>query len=183
MSGVPFFYGRLRSLLLHASGKVEGWYLTDSQKRFITIATRWHWVGYAAIAGSALWLESWWPLTYWIGPYVCTKWVYWIQGIQEHLGLTHRDNTLLNTRTSKAGAIMRWLNWNMTYHTVHNTFPVVPFHALPDLHREVTSVYRPAPPESSYWRFHWHLFRSLQRGATEAEMVRASDHALLESRG
>ncbi len=181
MSSVPFFLARLRSLVLHAWGEVAGWYLTDAQKRHITTATRWHWVGYAAIAGSALWMKSWWPLTFWIGPYVCTRWVYWIQGLQEHLGLTHRDNTLLNTRTSETNAIMRWLNWNMTYHTVHHTFPAAPFHALPELHREVTAVYPHTLPKSTYWRFHWGLFRSLLSGATEGELVRASDVALEQS--
>ena len=178
MSSVPFFYTRLRSLVLHALGDVQGWYLTEAQKRHITAATRWHWLGYAAIAGSAVWMESWWPLTCWIGPSVCTKWVYWIQGIQEHLGLTHRDNTLLNTRTSATNAIMRWLNWNMTYHTVHHTFPGTPFHALPDLHREVTAIYPYELPTSTYWSFHWGLFRSLLNGATESELVRASNAAL-----
>ena len=179
MSGIPFFYGRLQSLFKHAAGNVEGWYLTDRQKRLITTATRWHWVGYAIVTISALWLESWWPLAYWLGPYLCdAKWVYWIQGIQEHLGLTHRDNTLLNTRTSKTNVIMRWLNWNMTYHTVHHTFPAVPFFALPKLHREVTSVFSHELPKSTYWSFHWNLLRSLSSGRTETDLVRGSDGLL-----
>jgi fatty acid desaturase len=178
MSGLPFFYSRLRSLVLHARGKVNGWYLTDREKQLIATATRWHCVGYAAIAGIALWQQSWWPLTCWLGPYVCMKWVYWLQGLQEHLGLTHRDNTLLNTRTSDTNPIMRWLNWNMTYHTVHHTFPAVPFHALPSLQREVASLYPRALPESTYWNFHCSLFRSLLGGATETEMVDAADRAI-----
>ena len=180
MSGIPFFYGRLRSLVMHAGGNVEGWYLTDRQRSLITTATRWHWGGYALITISALWLESWWPLAYWIGPYACTKWVYWIQGIQEHLGLTHRDNTLLNTRTSKTNFVMRWLNWNMTYHTVHHTFPAVPFYALPELHREVASVFSPELAKSTYWSFHWNLFSLLLRGRTETDLVQGADRWLSE---
>ena len=180
MSGLPFFYGRIRSLVLHAAGRVEGWYLSEKQKRFITIATRWHWAGYALVGLSAFWLESWWPLIYWLGPYVCAKWVYWIQGIQEHLGLTHQDNTLINTRTSEASVIMRWLNWNMTYHTVHHTFPAVPFRSLPTLHREVTTAYSLELPKSTYWSFHWDLLRTLMRGETENDLVRDADQRLLK---
>ena len=182
MSGLPFFYGRIRSLVRHAAGHVEGWYLTEDQKRLITKSTRWHLVGYATITLSAAWFESWWPLIYWLGPYMCTKWVYWIQGIQEHLGLTHRNNTLLNTRTSEASAIMRWLNWNMTYHTVHHTFPAVPFHALSKLHQEVTATYEHALPSSSYWSFHYQLLRSLIAGKTEQALVGESDQQLLDAR-
>ena len=177
MSGGPFFYGRIRSLVAHACGDVQGWYLSESEKRLITVITRWHWVGYALVAASAVSMASWWPVTCWLAPYVCTKWVYWLQGLQEHLGLTHRDNTLLNTRTSETNAIMRWLNWNMTYHTVHHTFPAAPFHALPALNREVRATYPHALPASTYWRFHYDLFRSLLSGSTEAQLVRASDSA------
>ena len=56
---------------------------------WVITATRLHLLGYLIIAITAVGFESWWPLIYWVGPYVCTKWVYWIQGIQEHLGLTH----------------------------------------------------------------------------------------------
>ena len=48
-------------------------------------------------------------------------------GLGEHLGLTHERYTLLNTRTLTANVFMRWVNWNMTYHTIHHTFPSVPF--------------------------------------------------------
>ena len=39
---------------------------------------------------------------------------------------------------------MRWLMWNMSWHTAHHAFPGVPFHALPALHREIeTGLGRP----------------------------------------
>ena len=32
---------------------------------------------------------------------------------------------------------VKYLMWNMPYHAEHHAYPAVPFHALPDLHREI----------------------------------------------
>ena len=180
MSGLPFFIGRVKSLFRHASAKVADWYLSEPQRNLVIRAARWHLLGYALIFVVAVSMHSWWPVTMWLAPYMCTKWVYWIQGLQEHLGLTHAPNTLLNTRTSKTNWFMRWLNWNMTYHTVHHTFPAVPFHALRKLHAEVAAVYPQVLPVNTYWEFHWGLLRSLMQGRTEPEMVASADQRFAE---
>ncbi|MEL7464019.1 MAG: fatty acid desaturase [Pseudomonadota bacterium] len=40
-----------------------------------------------------------------------------------------------NTRTTFTNAVVRFVAWNMPYHTEHHVFPAVPFHRLPDLAR------------------------------------------------
>ena len=40
-----------------------------------------------------------------------------------------------NTRTTFTSRAVRALAWNMPYHTEHHTYPSVPFHRLPELHR------------------------------------------------
>ncbi len=50
--------------------------------------------------------------------------------------MPHEQDILLNTRTVRANPIMRWLLWNMPYHTAHHCYPMVPFHKLPALHDE-----------------------------------------------
>ena len=69
-----------------------------------------------------------------------TKCVHQMQNTMEHLGLTHADDTLSNTRSTRTSAFFRWIAWNMQYHTAHHTFPAVPFHALPQLHREIVAM-------------------------------------------
>ena len=32
---------------------------------------------------------------------------------------------------------MRWLAWNMPYHTAHHAYPALPFHALPAADRKL----------------------------------------------
>ena len=46
---------------------------------------------------------------------------------------------LANTRTLLTAAPVRFLAWNMPYHTEHHSFPAVPFHRLPHLHRLMRS--------------------------------------------
>jgi fatty acid desaturase len=48
----------------------------------------------------------------------------------------------LNTRTTFTTALVRFLAWNMPYHTEHHVFPQVPFHRLPDLHARMRAHLR-----------------------------------------
>ncbi len=176
--GPSFHFHRAKAVLRQAFGHAPEPFLTGRQRRLVILAARWHLVGYAAIASSAVALESWWPVIYWLGPILCTKWFYWFQGVGEHTGLTHRPNTLLNTRTFKTNWFMRWINWNMTYHTVHHTFPNIPFHALPRLHEEVTAIYPLPLPVEGYLGCHWRILRELLRGRTEHDIVADADARL-----
>jgi fatty acid desaturase len=40
----------------------------------------------------------------------------------------------LNSRTVYMNPISRFIYWNMNYHVEHHMFPMVPYHALPQLH-------------------------------------------------
>jgi fatty acid desaturase len=46
---------------------------------------------------------------------------------------------LENTRTTLTNRIVRFLAWNMPYHAEHHVLPMVPFHALPALHRRIAA--------------------------------------------
>ena len=61
-----------------------------------------------------------------------------IYGYTQHAGLA--ENVLdhrLNCRTVYMNAVNRYLYWNMNYHVEHHMFPLVPYHALPELHELV----------------------------------------------
>ena len=55
----------------------------------------------------------------------------------EHHGLPNGRGVIGSTRTTRAGPILRWLMWQMPYHTEHHLFPGVPFHKLGALCREL----------------------------------------------
>jgi fatty acid desaturase len=55
----------------------------------------------------------------------------------EHGRCPQVANMLENTRTVFTTRLIRALAWNMPYHIEHHSAPGVPFHKLPDLHREM----------------------------------------------
>jgi fatty acid desaturase len=55
----------------------------------------------------------------------------------EHTGLPNAGTQFERTRSVRSNAGLRWLMWNMPYHSEHHAYPGIPFHALPALHEEV----------------------------------------------
>ena len=178
LSGLPLIRFKTMRILTHALGRADDGYLGDAQRRSVIRCARWLVAGYAAVAASAVVMPSWWPLYYWIGPFVAMRWTYMLQGAAEHTGLTHEPNTLWNTRTLNTNAFMRWVNWNMTYHTAHHTFPSVPFHRLPELHREIESRLGCRLPSASYFGLHREHIRRFARGESERDICAAADARL-----
>ena len=80
---------------------------------------------------------------FWILPMVLTKPIHQLQNTIEHLGLSHEDDILKNTRSTRTNFFFRWLCWQMPYHTAHHTFPSVPFWKLKHLNRKVEEVSGP----------------------------------------
>ena len=180
LSGLQNAIGRVKIMFLNSVGLGHEWHVTPKQKADIERWSRVHVAGYVAMAASAIMMESWWPLYYWFGPFVAMHWSYWLQGLAEHAGLTHEPHTLLNTRTLKTNAFMRWVNWNMTYHTVHHTYPSVPFYRLPELHKEVEEKLGFELPSSPYLKLHWRHLKQMFAGATELDLCAAHDEAISE---
>jgi fatty acid desaturase len=179
MSGFTLIKYKLFGIAQHAFLGSDEWYMTPTQRAKVVNAARWHVAGYVLMAASAAVFQSWWVLYYWWGPFVLMRWTYMLQGGAEHTFLTHEPNTLLNTRTFRTNAFMRWVNWNMTYHTVHHTFPSVPFFRLPELHREVEKVLGYELPGGSYLALHWSLFKHLGTGKTELDLCDENTAALV----
>ncbi|MEC8889092.1 MAG: fatty acid desaturase, partial [Pseudomonadota bacterium] len=179
LSGLPLIRSKLSSILKHAFVGADEWYLTPSQQQKVKLAARWHVAGYAIAIGSALALQSLWVLVFWWGPFFLMRWSYMLQGLGEHTGLTHQPHTLWNTRTFSTNWFMRWVNWNMTYHCVHHTFPGVPFYRLPILHREVEQRLGYALPRISYSKLHWQQFLAFRKGSTELEICMEHENQLL----
>ena len=46
---------------------------------------------------------------------------------------------------------MRWLAWQMVYHTAHHTYPGVPFHRLAALHQAIIAARGEEPVTSTYF--------------------------------
>jgi fatty acid desaturase len=70
----------------------------------------------------------------WVVPAILGQPVLRLYLLAEHGDCPQVADMFLNTRTTFTTALVRFLAWNMPYHTEHHVFPQVPFHRLPDLH-------------------------------------------------
>jgi fatty acid desaturase len=169
MSGISYWYTRWRRILRFAAGKVTEPYLPAKRRAEFVREARIHLAGYALIAAASVWWHSWAAVTLWLAPMIAMKFVHQLQNTIEHLGLPHGDNVLLNTRSTRTNGLMRWLAWQMQYHTAHHAFPGVPFHRLRELHDIVFTARGAAAPTMSYFGFQLAVIRAFSGGRAEAD--------------
>ncbi|MGB6354107.1 MAG: fatty acid desaturase [Steroidobacteraceae bacterium] len=169
MSGVSYWYTRWRRILRFSVGLIAEPYLPAKRHAELAREARLHLAGYALIVAASLWLQSAAAVFLWLAPMLTMKPVHQLQNTIEHLGLSHEDNVLANTRSTRTNALMRWLGWQMQYHTAHHAFPGVPFHRLRELHDAIFTARGAAPPSMTYVGFQIAVLRAFARGKTEAD--------------
>jgi fatty acid desaturase len=169
MSGVTYWYTRWRRILRFAFGIVTEPYLPAKRHAELIREARLHLAGYAMIVGVSLMAHSDAAVFLWLAPMLVMKGVHQLQNTMEHLGLPHEDNVLVNTRSTRTNAVMRWLGWQMQYHTAHHAFPGVPFHRLRELNAAIFTERGAQPPSMTYVGFQIAVLRAFGRGRTEAD--------------
>lgn len=141
-SAIPYFSGIARALLFHPVGRFN-----EAERRSIpvnmTTTVRLEacifWAVYLALAVVSVWLETWAVLIFWLIPRIVAEPVERVIRMSEHVGCSRTDDILRNSRTVLACRPVRWLSWNMPFHTAHHAVPLVPFHAIPDLNAMLIS--------------------------------------------
>jgi len=169
LSGVTYWYTRWRRILRFSAGIITEPYLPAKRHPELMREARLHVAGYALIVGASLMAGSWAAAIFWLAPMLAMKWVHQLQNTMEHLGLPHDDNVLVNTRSTRTNAVMRWLGWQMQYHTAHHAFPGVPFHRLRELNQAIFTARGAAPPSMTYLGFQIAVLRAFRHGKTEAD--------------
>lgn len=166
LSGLGYWIFRVKMLFDIARGRIPSWayWLTASQRRYVVVEARWHWVGYAIIAALSVAFDSWLAVTLWLAPMIATKPFHQLQNISEHIGLDPGLDTTKNTRTLLVPGFVRWALWNMPYHSAHHTFPGVPFHRLKDLHDAIEAKLGRPLPAAGYVEVHVKAIRALMKG-------------------
>lgn len=138
VSGWHYWRGQAGGLIKHAAGCTPEPFLSDPRNpgRIVREA-RVALVLYAGVAGVAMAAGSWAPMTYWVLPALAGQPFLRLYLLAEHTACPLVPDMLANSRTTLTNAVVRFFAWNMPYHAEHHAFPSVPFHALPDLHREL----------------------------------------------
>lgn len=137
MSSITYWRNRVFGVIRRARGVIIEPYIHSSEEAKVIRESRLHLLGYAMIAGVSIYFQTWVVVAFWIAPMVLTKPVHQLQNTIEHLGLTHNNDILNNTRSTRTNAFMRWLCWQMPYHTAHHSFPSVPFWKLKELNDKI----------------------------------------------
>ena len=137
--GFTYWYNRISGIIRRARGIILEPYITKSENAKVILESRLHVLGYLLILITSLFYGSWMALTFWILPMVLTKPIHQMQNTIEHLGLTHKKDILQNTRSTRTNFFMKWMCWQMPYHTAHHTFPSVPFWKLKELNSKIES--------------------------------------------
>ena len=169
MSGIDYWYTRWRRIARYSFGLITEPYLPKARHAGLILESRVHLMGYAVILAISIWMRSTAALWLWIAPMVCMKFVHQLQNTIEHLGLPHVPNVLVNTRSTRTNALMRWMCWQMQYHTAHHAFPGVPFHRLRELNAALFTERGTAPPSMTYLGFVVAALRAFSGGKTEAD--------------
>jgi Na+-transporting NADH:ubiquinone oxidoreductase subunit F len=139
-----------RLMVFHACGKLtdaEQSYVPKNEHRRVYFIARIYLLIYGAVIGLSITLGSILPLMYIGLPSFYGSFMIIVYGLTQHAGLA--ENILdhrLNTRTVYMNIVNRYLYWNMNYHLEHHLFPLVPYHALPELHQLIKHDCPPAYP-------------------------------------
>lgn len=169
MSGITYWSGRIGEVLSLALGKTHRWpWLSKPQFRTVHKEARLMLLGYAMIAALSVALGTTAALIFWLLPMFAMKWFQNMQNTVEHTGMPNVQDIVLNTRTVKAGSVMRWLLWNMPYHTAHHSYPMIPFYKLPELHDAVVASLGQEPRTISHVGFQIQMIKKLMKEGSSA---------------
>jgi Na+-transporting NADH:ubiquinone oxidoreductase subunit F len=146
-----------KSILAHSAGHMspeERTYIPETEFSSIYRKARIYAAIYAMVIGVSIYERSILPLMFvGLANFVGT-WLLPVYSLTQHTGLA--ENVLdhrLNCRTVHMNPISRYLYWNMNYHVEHHMYPLVPYHALPQLHATVKEdCPTPYPNLLAAWR-------------------------------
>ncbi len=162
VSGYRFWKRGLRWFLLHPFGKVavlDREALPSGAQPAVVREARIIMAIYVTLALISIASGSFLLLWLWLLPrFLGEPFMRWLR-VAEHGDCEESGNLLTNTRTTRAPAWLHFLFWNMSYHAEHHLCPMVPFHALPDLHAKVGQSLHPVG--SGYFSVHGAVLRSI----------------------
>ncbi|MEM6372900.1 MAG: fatty acid desaturase [Pseudomonadota bacterium] len=135
LTGWGYWSGNARVLWSNASSRIDAPYLPPRKHAAMRLEARIIIGLYALVALSLIWTPL--ALWLWVVPVVIGQPILRLYLLAEHGHCPPVADMLENTRTTLTTRAVRWLAWNMPYHAEHHSFPAVPFHRLPDLHRHL----------------------------------------------
>lgn len=161
VTGLPVWFGHLKTVLRNASGRDAGHFIPGPDRGKIAWEARIMVLLYAAIAAASLAAGSAVPVFIWLAPLLLGQPFLRLYLLAEHGGCPYGPDMLENSRTTHTTWLVRKLAWNMPFHAEHHSLPGVPFHRLPQFHALIKEHLKVT--EDGYIRFHRHFTEGLGR--------------------
>ncbi|MER8581070.1 fatty acid desaturase family protein [Mesorhizobium sp. M1423] len=158
LSGGPYWIGMARVFATNAAGRNRDGFVPEKGRGKVVIEARLFLIGYAVLLAGSLAAQSALLLWVWIVPVLVGQPFLRAYLLAEHALCPHVANMLENTRTTFTSRLVRFVAWNMPYHSEHHSYPAVPFHRLPRFHAIIAEHLRTT--ERGYMRFHRKLVGS-----------------------
>ena len=137
LSGLHLWTGMAKTIVGIAFGSACPAFVPQRAESRVRWEARAHLSAYITIA-TACFLSTWTePLEYWLTPMLLAQPVLRAYLLAEHTACPMVPDMLRNTRTTYTHRAIRWLAWEMPWHTAHHAAPTVPFHRLRDLTRDI----------------------------------------------
>jgi len=149
--GFAVWWGQAKVLVQNASNRMKESYIPNTGRIKVVREARAILAFYVVLLCASLLSGSAVLLEIWIFPLLLGQPVLRLYLLAEHGQCPYVANMLENTRTTFTNGLVRRLAWNMPYHTEHHTYPAVPFHQLPELHRLMRAYLLSS--ERGYFRF------------------------------
>ncbi len=177
-AGGLFWLRGVKWFFLQPFGIIEPaqrYFLPDSEIPRVVREARIIMVVYGSIAALSFWFGSWAAVIYWILPRLIGEPSMRLVRVAEHGECEEGPDLRVNTRTTKASSVLRFLFWNMPYHAEHHIAPMVPFHALGRLHDQIGD--RLFPVGENYPAVHAEVLGKISRrdGVTWARDTRPAE--------
>ena len=158
--GLPDFGRGMLDMLLNSFGilrEEQKSYIPETEQHKVYRVARVWLLIYAATILLSISLGSILPLMFVGLPRLYGAWHHVMTGLLQHGGLA--ENVVdhrLNSRTVLMNPVSRFIYWNMNYHIEHHMFPMVPYHALPELHALIRDdLPAPTPSIAAGFREMW----------------------------
>jgi fatty acid desaturase len=124
-------------------------FLPETAYAEVICSTRLQLLTYAAAIALSIAIGHPWVLVQnWLLPLAIGQPILRFILLAEHTGCTHDANPFTNTRTTLTLFPLRFMMWNLPFHTEHHLYPSIPFHAPPSAHQHLKAHFTPV--ESGY---------------------------------
>ncbi len=131
LTALPYWASTARTLARMAAGRIDGDYVPPARRAGVVREARLHLALYAGVALLSIATGSLVAVKLWLVPLLLGQPFLRAYLLAEHGACPLVADMLENSRTTFAGRLIRFIAWNMPYHTAHHAFPTIPFHRLP----------------------------------------------------